>query len=481
MTTPVPVINVSAIKDEFGAGGANLVPTQGIPNLRDILRNLLGRSYAPVSSTAGLTASLAADRVDGMQAVNLADYTTWTWEASSAAATSADVIAPTDVGAGVGRWVHQDVTDEAAGGAVIHDVVDIPLATLQAQTSGTAFNLGAVLPANARLIGLDLNVIAALAGTGPMTQAHATVQGGTDAAGSLIGSTDVFSATGIFATAGSNPYKNRGGQAIEDDGDDSRRHARRGDCGSSLGRSVLHDRRLISCADARAPRKPTSRSRRPGAFLFIVIGSIACETSGMPKKKTPISMLVRLKPYDVRRRHVLRVFTHVPTGSKFTEEHGWYTVDEDLAAYLKGVHQAPNDDTTPLAFDVCTKDEAIAIHKREAAAKLRADPMAAHDLRTEELHTKDAASLRRAPEDAREPPRGKHTPDPLPRALRKGQDVPADDGKVDPFEGASNAVETADDDEAVEEDPAVVKAKLAVDRARSKAKKKVERQAAAAR
>ena len=48
------------------------------------------------------------------------------------------------------------------------------------------------------------------------------------------------------------------------------------------------------------------------------------------------TLLVRLKPYDPRRGHVLRRYTYA--GIKFHEERGWYRVSKDVAAYLKTVH-----------------------------------------------------------------------------------------------------------------------------------------------
>ena len=75
------------------------------------------------------------------------------------------------------------------------------------------------------------------------------------------------------------------------------------------------------------------------------------------------TMLVRLKPYDPRRGFVLRRFTYA--GIKFHEERGWYRVDTAVADYLRSVHESPESDFTPLAFDVCTDDEAKAIDARE--------------------------------------------------------------------------------------------------------------------
>ena len=68
------------------------------------------------------------------------------------------------------------------------------------------------------------------------------------------------------------------------------------------------------------------------------------------------TLLVRLKPYDPRRGHVLRRYTYA--GIKFQEERGWYRVEKAVAEYLRGVRETPTDRYSPLAFDVCTEDEA---------------------------------------------------------------------------------------------------------------------------
>jgi len=44
-------------------------------------------------------------------------------------------------------------------GAVQRVTTDIPLGTITAQTSGTAFNVGGALPANARVLAAEINVI----------------------------------------------------------------------------------------------------------------------------------------------------------------------------------------------------------------------------------------------------------------------------------------------------------------------------------
>jgi len=75
------------------------------------------------------------------------------------------------------------------------------------------------------------------------------------------------------------------------------------------------------------------------------------------------TMLVRLKPYDPRRGHVLRRFTYA--GVKIHEERGWHRVSKQVADYLRGVRQVNGDEYSPLAFDVCTDEEAKAVDARE--------------------------------------------------------------------------------------------------------------------
>lgn len=76
--------------------------------------------------------------------------------------------------------------------------------------------------------------------------------------------------------------------------------------------------------------------------------------------------LVRLKPHDARRGHVLRRYTY--RGIKFHEERGWYKVDKTVADYLRAVRQVPGDEHAPPAFDVCTEDEAKSLDAREKEA-----------------------------------------------------------------------------------------------------------------
>ena len=75
---------------------------------------------------------------------------------------------------------------------------------------------------------------------------------------------------------------------------------------------------------------------------------------------------VRLRPYDPRRGHRLRRYTY--RGIKFQEERGWYRVDKTVADYLRQVRQVASDEHAPLAFDVCTPDEAKSIDAKEKDA-----------------------------------------------------------------------------------------------------------------
>jgi hypothetical protein len=76
--------------------------------------------------------------------------------------------------------------------------------------------------------------------------------------------------------------------------------------------------------------------------------------------------LVRLKPHDPRRGFVLRRYTF--RGIKFHDERGWYKVDKTVGDYLRRVRQVPDDEHAPLAFDVCTEDEAKSLDAREKEA-----------------------------------------------------------------------------------------------------------------
>ena len=84
-----------------------------------------------------------------------------------------------------------------------------------------------------------------------------------------------------------------------------------------------------------------------------------------------MAKLIRLKPLDKKRGHVIHRYTAFQI--TFEETKGWYRVPDHVAAYLATVHQLANDEDSPLAFDVCTQDEAQRI---DAAEKKRAEERA---------------------------------------------------------------------------------------------------------
>lgn len=117
------------------------------------------------------------------------------------------------------------------------------------------------------------------------------------------------------------------------------------------------------------------------------------------------TLLVRLKPHDARRGHVLRRYTYL--GIKFHQERGWYRVDKDVAEYLRGVRQVAADEYAPLAFDVCTDEEAKALDsKEETESKVRraaADEIRLSEARRDTIALEVAARPSTAPrsEDAK--------------------------------------------------------------------------------
>ena len=102
-----------------------------------------------------------------------------------------------------------------------------------------------------------------------------------------------------------------------------------------------------------------------------------------------MAKLVRLKPYDRHRGHVLRRL-HV-RGQLFHEARGWYKVDDGVAEALSDIRQRDNNPNSPLAFDVCSEDEAVELEKAEKrAAEERASAVepnvaSAKDLTSDEV------------------------------------------------------------------------------------------------
>ena len=115
------------------------------------------------------------------------------------------------------------------------------------------------------------------------------------------------------------------------------------------------------------------------------------------------TLLVRLKPHDARRGHVLRRYTYL--GIKLHQERGWYRVAKDVAEYLRGVHQVASDEYSPLAFDVCTDEEAKALDAREETeTKVRraaADEIKLSEARREAPSIEAPRAMQPKPEDTK--------------------------------------------------------------------------------
>lgn len=100
--------------------------------------------------------------------------------------------------------------------------------------------------------------------------------------------------------------------------------------------------------------------------------------------------LVRLKPYEPKKGHVLQRYTAFSI--RFEERRGWYKVSDEVANYLASVHQTPGDEDSPLAFDVCSEDEAQrmeAAEKKKAEDKARAAEPNVTEVVTRDLMTAD--------------------------------------------------------------------------------------------
>lgn len=106
-----------------------------------------------------------------------------------------------------------------AGGAglTLVENATVNLAFLQSLGAVSTFTFAiAVLPANARLLASEIEIVNTLVAP-LLVGATAQTQGAVDApaVGTILGPTDIFSGAPIKTVIGSNPYFSRGGQAIE--------------------------------------------------------------------------------------------------------------------------------------------------------------------------------------------------------------------------------------------------------------------------
>jgi len=131
-------------EDTFGSGGANVAPNQGVPAMGAVLLDIMKRHAKQVANPTALRAIVAADRADGQLIVTLDTYTLWTWEPASAVAADSTHVAPTDVGAGVGRYVALATTPQTLGNLGIQSGGGV-------LTLGASGNVAATITASSRI------------------------------------------------------------------------------------------------------------------------------------------------------------------------------------------------------------------------------------------------------------------------------------------------------------------------------------------
>ena len=79
------------------------------------------------------------------------------------------------------------------------------------------------------------------------------------------------------------------------------------------------------------------------------------------------TMLVRLKTYAPKQGYVMQ--RYLAFGIRIEAGRGWYEVPEHVARYLAAFHEIPDSPESPLAFDVCTSEQAEAMEEAERRAK----------------------------------------------------------------------------------------------------------------
>lgn len=153
-----------------------------------LAREIARRVYPyALADTAALTAIPAASRVDAMMALVSGDPLPWVFDSDSAASASADVKVPD---AGSGRWLRST----AGTVSVQKRTVTVGHADLTNAVNGSsqAINIGAVLPANARIMGVDLRAYTPF--TGGATVSVALDIGSSGDVDALVDGADVLAA-----------------------------------------------------------------------------------------------------------------------------------------------------------------------------------------------------------------------------------------------------------------------------------------------
>ncbi len=98
---------------------------------------------------------------------------------------------------------------------------------------------------------------------------------------------------------------------------------------------------------------------------------------------------VRLKPYDYEKGHTARAMGFAAIGGvtfedgKIVDSIDGRPISKTVAAFLKAVHMKPDDESTPLAFDVLDEREMEKVIAAEARKRLNLSPEVMAALRDE--------------------------------------------------------------------------------------------------
>jgi hypothetical protein len=84
-------------------------------------------------------------------------------------------------------------------------------------------------------------------------------------------------------------------------------------------------------------------------------------------------LCVRLKTHQPRAGHVLRQLVY--RGILFRAGAGWNKVSEGVGEHLRSVRQRAHDPHSPLAFDVCTEEEARRLDAQDAERNMAVTPV----------------------------------------------------------------------------------------------------------
>jgi hypothetical protein len=148
-----------------------------------------------------------------------------------------------------------------------------------------------------------------------------------------------------------------------------------------------------------------------------------------------MSKLVRIKPYNKRRGHVLRRLTF--RGYRYDAAQGWYEVSDSLANELKKLKQTSDKYADP-AFDVCTRAEAKAIQEEEIGARSMSDVDHARPVEDPHAGALTSADLPQMssddePEDeVDDGPEPEPEPKPAPKPAPKPKAKPKSKGRAKP-------------------------------------------------